>query len=103
VQIFGRGREAGDPRQKGGGRHYIWFKGGQIRFGKLTMTDADLRLVDADPRDAFDFFPAKYNDQLVAGYSRNTRALGLETYMPDFNDLAHLEDARLPAPRIASR
>jgi hypothetical protein len=57
-----------------------------LRFGKLTMTDADMELIDADPADPFDFFPARYTEQLVAGYSKNTRQGGLKVYMPDFND-----------------
>ena len=69
-------------------RNYIYFGGGTITFGKLTMSDADLQLIDADMRDPFDFFPAQYNKQLVAGYSRNTPELGLKTYMPDFADLS---------------
>ena len=68
-------------------RNYVYFGGGSITFGKLTMRDADLQLIDADPRDPFDFFPARYNAQLVAGYSKNTQAKGLKTYMPDFDDL----------------
>jgi hypothetical protein len=60
---------------------------GDIRFGKLTMSDADLQLIDADPRDPFDFFPAHYDVQLVAGYSKNTPAKGLKTYMPDYGDI----------------
>jgi hypothetical protein len=68
-------------------RNYIYFGGGDIRFGKLTMNDADLQLIDADPRDPFDFFPARYNVQLVAGYSKNTPAKGLKTYMPDYGDI----------------
>jgi hypothetical protein len=68
-------------------RNYIYFGGGTITFGKLTMRDADLQLIDADPRDPFDFFPARYSAQLVAGYSKNTPAKGLKTYMPDFDDL----------------
>jgi hypothetical protein len=70
-----------------GARNYVYFGGGSITFGKLTMRDADLQLIDADPKDPFDFFPARYNGQLVAGYSKNTPAGGLRTYMPDFNDL----------------
>ena len=68
-------------------RNYIYFGGGDIRFGKLTMHAADLQLIDADPKDVFDFDPAKYNDQLVAGYSKNTASGGLKTYMPDYDDL----------------
>jgi hypothetical protein len=68
-------------------RNYIYFGGGTITFGKLTMREADLQLIDADPSDPFDFFPARYSAQLVAGYSKNTPAKGLKTYMPDFDDL----------------
>jgi hypothetical protein len=75
----------GRPLQR---RNFISFSGGSIRFGKLTMTDADLQLIDADPRDPFDFFPARYERQLVAGYSKNTPEQGLRTFMPDYDDLA---------------
>jgi hypothetical protein len=51
------------------------------------MRDADLQLIDSDPADPFDFFPMRYNAQLVAGYSKNTPAKGLKTYMPDFADI----------------
>jgi hypothetical protein len=68
-------------------RNYIWFRGGAIRFGRLTMADADLQLIDEDERDPFDFYSARYNDQLVAGYSRNTPDGALRTVMPDYADL----------------
>ena len=32
----------------------------------------------------FDFFPAHYEAQLVAGYSRNTLRKGLQVFMPDY-------------------
>jgi hypothetical protein len=67
--------------------NYMYYRGGTLRFGKLTMQDTDLLLVDADPKDPFDFSPEGYERQLVAGYSKNTPAHGLIVYMPDFNDL----------------
>jgi len=76
--------------------NYMYYRGGTLRFGKLTMRDADLLLVDSDPKDRFDFSPAQYNHQLVAGYSKNTRALGLIVYMPDLADLG--PQSRQPAP-----
>jgi hypothetical protein len=87
VQTFGGKRlpELTKPDPKA--PNYVYFHGGDIRFGKLTMSDADLQLIDADPRDPFDFFPARYQAQLVAGYSKNTPSGGLKTYMPDFADL----------------
>ena len=66
-------------------RNYLYFFGGSVRFGKLTMSDADMQLIDADPSTPFDFFPAHYDDQLVAGYSRNTRRKGLQVFMPDYS------------------
>ncbi len=84
VQVFGRGL-ASRPRAARG--NYVSFRTGTIRFGKLTMTDADLQLIDIDPKDAFDFYSAKYDSQLVAGYSKNTPQHGLRTYMPDYGDL----------------
>ena len=51
------------------------------------MAGTDLELIDQDPADPFDFSIAQYNDMLVAGYSRNTPARGLKTYLPDYDDL----------------
>jgi hypothetical protein len=84
VQVFGRGATA-DWRARRG--NYIWFRGGTIRFGKLTMSEADLKLIDMDPKDPFDFYSARYNEQLVAGYTKNTPQHALRTYMPDYDDL----------------
>lgn len=82
VQVFGDG-----PAPKGGGRNHIYWRGGSLRFGKLTMRDTDLELIDQDQTDAFDFSVDRYNEMLVAGYSKNTPSLGLKTYMPDYDDL----------------
>jgi hypothetical protein len=81
VQVFGKGLASRPANTRG---NYIWFRGGTIRFGKLTMSDTDLQLIDTDPKDPFDFFMARYNTQLVAGYSKNTPQGGLKTYMPDY-------------------
>jgi hypothetical protein len=63
------------------------WRGGQLAFGKLTMTETDLELVDEDPRDPFDFSVDRWNEQLVAGYSKTTSTRGLRAHMPDFDDL----------------
>jgi hypothetical protein len=47
-----------------------------------------MQLIDNDPSDPFDFFQERYKDQLVAGYSQNTPALGLKVYMPDYQSVA---------------
>ena len=86
VQIFGK-EQAGLAATA---RHsnYIAYHGGVVRFGRLTMTDADMRLIDADPSDPFDFFPDHYKDHLVAGYSKTTASGGLLVYMPDYNKIS---------------
>ena len=93
VQVFGKGATPAFGAGKG---NYIWFRGGSIRFGKLTMSEADLKLIDQDPKDPFDFYSALYGKQLVAGYSKNTPDHALRTYMPDFGDLGRATPA---APR----
>ena len=70
-----------------GGRNYLAFKGGSVRFGKLTMSDTDLELIDSDPADPFDFAIDHYKDQLVAGYEKMTRKGGLCVHMPDYNKI----------------
>jgi len=86
VQIFGTekpGAATEHPRS-----NYMAYRGGILRFGRLTMTDVDMQLIDADPTDPFDFFPDHYNDQLVAGYSKTTASGGLRVYMPDYNKIS---------------
>jgi hypothetical protein len=86
VQTFGSGeRQRLSPPAVS--RNYIYWRGGELQFGKLTMTDTDLELVDDDPDDPFDFSIDQWNDQLVAGYSKNTPNRGLKAHMPDHNDL----------------
>lgn len=67
--------------------NHIYWKGGELMFGKLLMANADLELVDEDPKDPFDFSADRWNDQLVAGYSKNTPSRGLKAHMPDYADL----------------
>lgn len=68
-------------------KNYMYFRGGTIRMGKLLMPDADMQVVDTDPADAFDFYLDRYNEQLVAGFSRNQPNYGLLVFMRDFSDL----------------
>ena len=91
VQVFrpGDGRvttvlRAVDPSTP----NYMYYRGGVLRFGRLTMTDADLLIVDADPSDPFDFYLDHYNDQLAAGYSKNTVSKALISVWPDYRAAA---------------
>jgi len=94
IQTFGTGRTL--PAGKPSAANYMAYRGGMLRFGKLTMNDTDMRLIDADPTDPFDFFPDHYQDQLVAGYSKTTASGGLLVYMPDYNKIS-----QPLAPRLA--
>jgi len=86
VQTFGDGKGVIAKRPPLSPNHIYW-RGGQLSFGKLTMTDTDLELVDLDPKDAFDFSVDNWNAQLVAGYSKTLPNRALRAYLPDFNDL----------------
>jgi hypothetical protein len=86
VQTFG----GGVPRPlspRAVSANHIYWHGGDLKFGKLTMARTDLELIDDDPKDPFDFSVRRWNDQLIAGYSKNVPEGGLKAHMPDFSDL----------------
>ena len=86
VLVFGSGARA-RMSPSATSRHYIYWRGGALQFGKLLMTNTDLELADDDPDDPFDFSVEHWNDQLVAGYSKTKANGGLKAHMPDYNDL----------------
>lgn len=94
VQVFRGERKSAALRPPQAAPNYIYHHGGTLRFGKLTMTDADLEIVDQNPRTPFDFSLPDYNRQLVAGYSKNTPSHGLIVYMPDFGQIGKKRNSR---------
>src|SRR5262245_36773718 len=70
-----------------GSKNFIYFRGGTLRFGKLTMVDTDLLNHDANESDPFDVYFKEYNRQLVAGHSKNLLNFGLRTWMVDYHRL----------------
>jgi hypothetical protein len=84
VQHYGK---SASPSMKISG-NYMAYRGAQLRFGKLTMSDTDLTLIDMDPQDPFDFYLDHYQDQLVAGYTKSTSSFGLRSYFRDYNKLS---------------
>jgi hypothetical protein len=76
--------------------NYMYFRGGTLRFGKLTMRDADLQIIDTHADDYFEFDLAQYNRQLTAGYTKNTPSYGLLVFMPDLNRIPPVEEQRAP-------
>jgi hypothetical protein len=71
-------------------QNYMAYRGNRLKFGKLTMEDTDMVLIDPDPRDPFDFYLDHYKDQLVAGYTKTTPSFGLRVFMVDYNKLKRL-------------
>jgi hypothetical protein len=95
VQIFGTVDKQEKDQNNG---NYMQYEGNRLKFGKLTMNDTDLTLLDLDPSDAFDFYLDHYKQQLVAGYTKTTPSFGLRVYMVDFNKLG-----RSKSPRTATK
>jgi hypothetical protein len=83
VQTFGTPQKANFASHLSG--NYMAYRDNELRFGKLTMHDTDMVLIDMNPQDPFDFYLDHYKDQLVAGYSKTTPVFGLRVYMRDFN------------------
>jgi hypothetical protein len=86
VEIFGDGvanlRQPPTPAVA-----YIYFVGGVMQFGKLTMRDVDLQLLDLNPQNLFQFSLEHYYEQLEAGYSKSLPNKGLVTFVEDYSKL----------------
>ena len=67
--------------------NFLRLSGGTVSFGKLTMRQADLTLVDATNDTWFDLDLVNYQTQLIYGTMRTTAQAGIEAYMPDLDHL----------------
>ena len=67
--------------------NFLALKGGTLDFGKLTMHNVDLIMIDASKDAWFDLDLVNYQAQLVNGYTRMTPQAGLEIFMPDLDEL----------------
>ena len=94
--IYGDGANslAANPLEQG---NYLLFRGNRVKFGRLTMENTELAILDLDPKDPLDWYQDRYKDQLAAGYSRITENFGLRTYVKDFSKLP-----RRPATKSSS-
>jgi hypothetical protein len=63
--------------------NFLRLRGGSLDFGKLTMHQTDLTLIDASNDGWFDLDLANYQAQVVKGFSRMTPEKGLEIFMPN--------------------
>ena len=89
------GSPAKNSREPAG--NYMAYHGNQLRFGKLTMSDADLTLLDMNPQDPFDFYLDHYREQLQAGYAKIGANFGLRVYMKDFSKIAGPRSSTKPS------
>ena len=76
--------------------NYMAYRGSRLRFGKLTMTNTDLMLIDMDPQDPLDFYLDYYWGQLAAGYTKITGTFGLRTYCRDYEKLKPEQRVKVP-------
>lgn len=58
VQTFGAQQPASFARGVSG--NYMAYRDNELHFGKLTMHDTDMILIDMDPQDPFDFYLDHY-------------------------------------------
>jgi len=86
VQEFGN-PDTALPPPRTPAPNYIYFHGGVMRFGKLTMSNVDLELVDMDPTTPFDFDLTHYYEQLEHGYSKSLPGFALLVYAPDYRTI----------------
>lgn len=107
VQTFGPAAGATAPTPlvppDGAARAFMYYRGGSLRFGKLTMLDAEMQIVGMARDTTFGFDLDRYTAQLVAGYSRTLSDQGLEVFMRDVDDLATHAAATPASPYTSSR
>jgi hypothetical protein len=66
------------------GFSFLSFRGGTMRFGRLTMTETDLVIVGEVPDRALELSVPHRKDQLVADYAKTRPAGGLVVHVPDY-------------------
>ena len=76
------GNAPNDPTALAQWHNFLRFRKGAVTFGKLTMHNTDLTMIDAANEPWFDLDLVNYQNQLVNGYTRMTAQAGLEIYMP---------------------
>jgi hypothetical protein len=84
-EIYGDAKE--DLERTEEWRNFLRLSGGTIDFGKLTMHNVDLIMIDISKDPWFDLDLANYQDQLVNSYTRMTPQAGLQIFMPDLRDI----------------
>jgi hypothetical protein len=84
-EIYGNAQD--DVTRVAQWRNFLQLRGGTIDFGKLTMHQVDVIMVDLANDAWFDLDLTNYQEQLVNGYTRMTPQAGLQIFMPDLNKI----------------
>ena len=83
--MFGDGGTSSSSEEKG---NYMQFEGNRVQFGKITMDNTDLTILDMDAGDPLDWSQDSYREQLVQGYAKVKENLGLRAYVKDYSKLS---------------
>jgi hypothetical protein len=89
ITVFGDGGKRSVEKA-----NYMQLEGNRVQFGKLTMENTDLTVLDLDPADPLDWDQDHYKEQLEAGYSKLTETFGLRSYVKDFGKLPRTTGAK---------
>jgi hypothetical protein len=95
-------------------RNFLRLSGGSIDFGKLTMHQVDLVMIDISDDPWFDLDLTNYQKQLVNGYTRMTPEAGLQIFMPDLSKIPQnqatqkisiewMKNRAIPPPKAVTR
>jgi hypothetical protein len=68
-------------------RNFLRLEGGIIDFGRLTMNNVDITMIDISKDPWFDLDLVNYQAQLTSGYTRVTADSGLQIFLPDRRDI----------------
>src|SRR6185437_12005258 len=68
-------------------RNFMAMHGGRLQYGRDTMANADLTMIDSTPADPFDFYLHDYWCQIVAGTIKATPAQGWIVHVVDSSKL----------------
>lgn len=85
-EVFGDAQEQVDRVEEW--RNFLRLRGGTIDFGKLTMRNVDLIMIDISKDQWFDLDLTNYQKQLTNGFTRVTPESGLQIFMPDLRDIS---------------
>lgn len=83
-EVYGNAQDVASVEQW---RNFLRLSGGTLDFGKLTMHQVDLVMIDISNDAWFDLDLAHYQNQLINGYTRMTPQAGMQIFMPDLDDL----------------